>query len=145
MSDDLGEGERRGWLFWGSAAVGWAVVAFGVWTLLQRAGSTKPLNFALLFIGLAVVHDLMFAPVVSLIGGIAGPRLSSAIRTVVFTATVVSGSLVLVALPPLLGDPGDNMTLLPRNYSAGLLLSLGVVWATAGIVFAVRRFARKRA
>ena len=145
MSDDLREDERRGWLFWGSAAVGWAIVAFGVWTLLQRAGSTKPLNFAVLFIGLAVVHDLLFAPAVSLVGRVAGPHLSAAIRTIVFVAAVVSGSLALVALPPLLGDPADNATLLPRNYTAGLLISLAVVWATAGIVIAVRRFVSKRA
>jgi hypothetical protein len=144
VSDDEGLGERRGWVFWGSAAVGWAVVAFGLWTLLKRAGSTKPLNFTVLFIGLAVVHDLLFAPAVSLIGRVAGPRLSPAIRAIVFTAAVISGSLVLVALPPLLGDPADNMTLLPRNYAAGLLLSLAVVWATAGIVFGLRRFARMR-
>lgn len=145
MSDDLREDERRGWLFWGSAALGWAIVAFGLWTLLQHAGSTKPLNFAALFIGLAVVHDLVFAPAVSLLGRVAGPRLSAAIRTIVFVAAVISGSLVLVALPPLLGDPGDNETLLPRNYAAGMLLSLAVVWATAGIVIAVRRLVRKRA
>jgi hypothetical protein len=144
MSDDEGTRERRGSLFWGSAAVGWAVVAFGLWTLFRRAGSTKPLNFAVLFIGLVVAHDFLFAPAVSLIGRIAGPRLSSAIRTIVFAAAVVSGSLALVAVPPLLGDPGDNETLLPRNYAAGLLLSLAVVWATAGIVIGVRRFARRR-
>jgi hypothetical protein len=144
MSDDQGPRERRGWLFWGSAAVGWAVVAFGLWTLLQRAGSTKPLNFALLFIGIAVAHDLLFAPTLSLMGRFAAPRLSSAIRTIVFTAAVVSGSLVLVALPPVLGDPADNATLLPRNYAAGLLLSLALVWATAVIVIGVRRFARNR-
>ena len=136
MSDDRGRRERRGWPFWGSAAVGWAIVAFGVWTLLRRAASTKPLNFALLFI--------VFAPVVSSIGRIAGPRLTSAIRTIVFTAAVVSGSIVLIALPPLLGDPADNTTLLPRNYAAGLLLSLAVVWATAAIGIVARRFARKR-
>jgi hypothetical protein len=142
---DVREDEWRGWLFWASAAVGWGIVAFGVWTLLQRAGSTKPLNFAVLFIGIAVVHDLLFAPTVSLIGRIAGPRLSPAIRTIVFITAVISGSLVLVALPPLLGDPADNATLLPRNYAAGLLLSLAVVWAMAGIAIAVRRLVRKRA
>jgi hypothetical protein len=143
LSDDEGTPEQRGWLFWGSAAVGWAVVSFGLWTLLRRAGSTKPLNFAVLFIGLVVAHDLLFAPAVSWIGRIAGPRLSSSIRTIVFTAAVLSGSLVLIALPPLLGDRGDNVTLLPRNYAAGLLLSLAVVWATAGAVVGVHRLARK--
>ena len=145
MTDDERSRDRRGRLFWGSAIVGWAIVSFGIWTLLQRAGSTKPLNFAVLFVGFAVVHDLLFAPTVSLIGRVAGPRLSPAVRTVAFVAAVISGSLVLVALPPLLGDPADNATLLPRNYPAGLLLSLAVVWTTAGIVIAVRRFARKRA
>ena len=141
MSEPARPDERRGWLFWSSAAVGWAIVAFGVWTLLRRAGATKPLNFTVLFIGIAVAHDVLFDPAVSLAGRI-GSNLSAWIRTVVFVAAVVSGSLALVALPPLLGDAGDNASLLPRDYSAGLLVSLGVVWGAAAIAITVRRWAR---
>ena len=143
MSEQARPDERHDWLFWSSAAVGWAIVAFGVWTLLRRAGATKPLNFTVLFIGIAVAHDVLFDPAVSLVGRL-GSDLSARIRTVVFVATVVSGSLVLVALPPLIGEAGDNASLLPRDYSAGLLVSLVVVWGAAAITVAVRRLARER-
>ena len=142
MSEQARPEERRGgWLFWSSAAVGWAIVAFGVWTLLRRAGATKPLNFTVLFIGIAVVHDVLFDPAVSLAGRL-GSNLSAGVRTVVFVAAVVSGSLALVALPPLLGDAGDNASLLPRDYFAGLLVSLGMVWGAAAIAIALRRLTR---
>ena len=143
MSESARPDERRGWLFWSSAAVGWAIVAFGVWTLLRRAGATKPLNFTVLFIGIAVAHDVLFDPAVSLVGRL-GSNLSTRIRTGVFVAAVVSGSLVLVALPPLIGEAGDNASLLPRDYSVGLLVSLVVVWGAAAITIAVRRLARGR-
>ena len=143
MSEQARPDERHDWLFWSSAAVGWAIVAFGVWTLLRRAGATKPLNFTVLFIGIAVAHDVLFDPAVSLVGRL-GSDLSARIRTVVFVAAVVSGSLVLVALPPLIGEAGDNASLLPRDYSAGLLVSLVVVWGAAAITVAVRRLARER-
>jgi Na+/melibiose symporter-like transporter len=143
VSEQARPDERHDWLFWSSAAVGWAIVAFGVWTLLRRAGATKPLNFTVLFIGIAVAHDVLFDPAVSLVGRL-GSDLSARIRTVVFVAAVVSGSLVLVALPPLIGEAGDNASLLPRDYSAGLLVSLVVVWGAAAITVAVRRLARER-
>lgn len=143
MSEPARPDEQRGWLFWSSAAVGWAIVAFGVWTLVRRAGATKPLNFTVLFIGIAVAHDLLFDPAASLVGRL-GSNLSARIRTVVYVAAVVSSSLVLVALPPLIGEAGDNASLLPRDYSAGLLVSLVVVWGAAAITVAVRRLARER-
>lgn len=121
----------RGRLFWSSAAVGWGIVAFGVWTIVQHARATDPANFALLFVGLAVLHDLVVAPALSLVGSVLGPRLAGRTSTIVVIAGVVSGALVLVALPPLLGDPADNPTILPRNYLAGLIGALALVWSVA--------------
>jgi hypothetical protein len=44
-----------------------------------------------------------------------------------------------VALPPLLGDPADNPTILPRDYALGLSLALAFVWAVAAVALLARR------
>jgi hypothetical protein len=52
---------------------------------------------------------------------------------------------VLVSLPPLLGNPAGNETLLPRNYPAGIAIALGVVWVVAaGAIGVGLRRARRR-
>jgi len=125
-----------------ATALGWAVIGFGLLTLFQRAGATRPVNVGALFLGLALAHDLVLAPLVTALAVALGPRLPRRARGVVLGGLSVSGVLVLVSLPVLLGDqPGDNPSLLPRDYPVGLLVSLALTWVVAGAaaIDAVRR------
>jgi hypothetical protein len=131
--------ERRGPLFWGSAAAGWAIVAFGAWLVIERADATDPPSFLALFVGLALVHDLLLAPALSGAATLVAARVRPERRVVVASALLVSGALVAVALPPLLGDPADNLTILPRDYALGLSLALAFVWAVAAVALLARR------
>jgi hypothetical protein len=136
--------EPHGPLFWAALACGWSIMEFGVWTVLQRSGAIPPATFATWFVGLVLVHDLAIAPALSAVAAVLGPRLPRRVRGVVVAAAIVSGALMLLSLPPMLGNPAGNETLLPRNYVGGLAVALGVVWAAAaGAVLVVRGRARR--
>jgi len=136
---------EHGRLFWAATAAGWATIAFGVWTLLQRSGATRPLDFTTWLIGLALVHDLVFAPIVAGLAVILGTKLTPRMRGAVIGGLIVSGAIVLVSLPPLLGARlADNPSLLPRAYGTGLVVALGLTWAAVlGIAIAARRRASR--
>lgn len=136
---------EHGPAFWIGLAVGWSVTAFGLWTLFRRAGATDPLNFGTLFVGLALVHDLVFAPLVTAFATWFVPRLPERARPVVVGAAIVSGTLALVSLPPTLGERlPDNPSLLPRNYPLGLAIALAAVWTATGAAIALARFRSRR-
>lgn len=131
---------EHGPAFWIGLAVGWAIIGFGLWTLFRRAGATRPPGFATLFVGLALVHDLVLAPLVTAVAAWVGPRLSPRVRAPVAIAAIVSGALVLVSLPPLLGGRvPDNPSLLPRDYPGGLAIALASVWVLTGVVAVLGR------
>jgi hypothetical protein len=134
-------GLEHGRLFWAATAVGWAVMTFGVWTLLQRSGSTRPPAFAAWFVGLALAHDLVLAPILAGLAVALGPRIPPRLRVPVVAGLVVSGALVLVSLPPLLGERvADDPSVLPRDYGVGLLVALAVTWVTVvAVAIVVRR------
>jgi hypothetical protein len=112
---------------------------------VQRAGAIHPAEFGAWFVVLLLVHDLIVAPALSALAAWTGPRTSPRVRGAVVAAAIASGALVLVTLPPLLGNPAGNDTLLPRNYAAGIAIALGVVWVVAGgaVALGLRR-ARRR-
>jgi hypothetical protein len=146
-SDRISEREPEdpgGPLFWCSLVVGWTSIGFGIWTLFARAGATRPAGFAAWFVGLAVAHDLVLAPAVSIVATWLVPRVPRRVRGPVLGAAIVSGILALVSLPPLLGDPADNPSLLPRNYVAGLIVALAVVWGATATWIVVSVARRRR-
>jgi hypothetical protein len=112
-------------------------MAFGGWVVVQRSGAIHPAEFGAWFVALILVHDLVVAPILSALAAWIGPRVSPVARGAVIAAAVASGALVLLSLPPLLGNPAGNETLLPRNYAAGIAVALGVVWVVAGGAVAV--------
>nr|WP_225954561.1 hypothetical protein [Kibdelosporangium phytohabitans] len=79
-------------------------------------------EFGAWFLAGPVLHDLVLAPVVGLLGLV--------LKGPVKTGAVVSGILVLIAVP-LLWQPQVpvNPGLHDRNYWLGLAVSLGVVWS----------------
>ncbi|MGP3972160.1 hypothetical protein [Streptomyces sp. 6N223] len=112
---------------------GLAMIGLGAWVLLFDAASRTPGQVAAWLAGAVVVHDLLLAPAVLLLGLAVRPlrRVRGALRG----ALLVGGCVTLVALPPLL-RPGAprNETVLPLDYGRNLALLLAVVAVGTGIV-----------
>jgi hypothetical protein len=88
-----------------------------------------------------VLHDAVFAPLCVALG-FAGRRLIPR-KWWPPIAVAAFCSLVLVFLAiPVYGKPGmrpDNMTVLDRNYSLGLWISLAIVWACVPLYYVAAR------
>jgi hypothetical protein len=144
LRDDGDRGEAHGRLFWSAFVIGWALIGFGVWTVFAKAGAIHPLSFGSWFVGLALLHDLLLAPLLSAVAVVLVPRVPTRARGAVLTAAIVSGALVIVSLPALLGDPAGNETILPRNYAAGLAVAIATTWTLAAIWMALGRARARR-
>ena len=131
---------RAGPLFWISAAAGWAVIAWGLRGIFQHSLDTRPANLARFVVGGALLHDLVVAPLVILAGVAVARAVPGRYRAVVQGALVVTGAIALFSYPLVraYGLAANNPTSLPHNYTANLLVVLGVVWAVAAGI-AVRR------
>lgn len=122
---------------WPLYALGTAMMAWGVWGQVTGP-DTKPVRVAVLWVAAALAHDLVLAPAVVLLGLLVR-RVPG--RGPLQGAALVALGLVLVAVPGIgrFGEKRDNASVLPRDYTAGLLLALGVVAVATGVVCVVRR------
>ncbi|MDK3257492.1 hypothetical protein [Blastococcus capsensis] len=124
------------WLFLvpGLAAVGWGVLG------LLGASDDVPLSgWFPWFIGSALLHDVVIAPLVIAGGAVLTRVLPRPARPPIAIGLVVSGVLTVVALPFAL-DPGDvqEAGFLPQDYSRNLLLIVAGVMAVATVWAVVR-------
>ncbi|WP_426574388.1 hypothetical protein [Aquihabitans sp. McL0605] len=142
-------GQRYGPVFWITAAIGAAVVAFGVRGLWINERTGVP-SAARWFVGGALALDLLVVPLGAMAGWVA-KRLVPAwswpvVRAVLFTSVV----LIAFALPLVTHQGGlpDNPTVRPRDYRTGLGWALGATWlvgAAALVVIAIGRSRRPAA
>ena len=135
----------RPWWRWLFVLPGLAAVLYGVHGLLT-AGSRVPLGSWLTwFVGSALLHDLVLAPIWIGLGWLAAALLPAAARPAIVVGAAVAGLLALIALPFVLGvgeDPA-NPSFLPRDYGRNLLLVDVGVLVVAGLWAAVAtRYAR---
>jgi hypothetical protein len=128
--------QAGGALFWLSAAAGWAVIAYGVRGAFQHHIDTNPRDLAWFFFGGALVHDLVFAPLLLLGGVLVARAVPARARAIVQAALIVSGTVALFAYPAVrgYGRAVHNPSALPHNYAAGLLLILAAIWVVAATV-----------
>ena len=147
MTEDRGELEpgrddpgRAGPLFWVSAAAGWVVIAVGLRGIFAHSLDTRPANLARFVVAGALLHDLLVAPVVVVLGVALARAVPSPARAAVQAALVISGIVALFSYPLVraYGLAAHNPTALPRNYAGNLLIVLGAVWGVTALV-AVRR------
>lgn len=136
MTDGDGDRQAHGRLFWISLVAAWAVIGFGLVSLLTHARATRPLAFTAYLLGSVFVHDFVLVPMVLAVGVLAGRRLPGTVRGPVLGGLVVSGVLILASYPVLRGSGrlAGNPSLLPRDYAAGLLLVLLAVWGVTAIL-----------
>jgi hypothetical protein len=135
-----------GRLFWISAAVGWGVIAYGLRGLLQHHIDTRPANLAKFVVGGALVHDLLFAPVILLLGVFVARTAPRRARAGIQAALIISGCLALFSYPLVrnYAKALHNPSSLPHNYAANLALVLGVVWGLATAALLLRGFRKRR-
>jgi hypothetical protein len=137
----------RPWWRWLFLIPGLAAVGYGAQGLLTAGGRVPLGSWTGWFIGSALLHDLVIAPIWLGLGWLAARVLPRPARPPVVVAAAVTGVLTLVALPFVLGygaDPG-NPSFLPRAYGRNLAVIAGAVWAVAAAAAAVAvRRARRR-
>ncbi|MQA32217.1 hypothetical protein [Modestobacter roseus] len=135
------------WWRWLFLVPGLAAVGYGAFGLVGAGGRVPLLAWGTWFLGSALLHDLVIAPLWIGLGWLAARFLPRPARGPVVVAALVSGVLSLVALPFVLGfggDPGDP-SFLPRDYDRNLLLIVLAVWLVAAVwaLVAVRRARRQ--
>jgi hypothetical protein len=95
-------------------------------------------------VAVLVGHDWLLMPLAIAIGALLARTVPSRARAETTAAAYVSGVLLVVALPLVLGlgRTPDEPSALPLNYGRGLLTSVAVVWFAAGATFLYRRWRR---
>ena len=133
----------RPWWRWLFLLPGLAAVVYGAHGLLTAGGQVPLRSWATWFVGSALLHDVVIAPLWMLLGWLSARFLPRAARPVVTVAAVVTGVLTLVALPFVLARGRDplNPSFLPRDYGLTLLVVVLAVWVVAAVwaALAVRR------
>jgi hypothetical protein len=88
-----------------------------------------------------VLHDLVFAPVCAAVGFAARRLIPNRWWAPVALAALCTVVLVMLAIP-VYDKPGmrpDNLTVLDRDYHAGLWISLVIVWACVPVYLLATR------
>lgn len=112
----------------GLAAMVWGIVLALEFVFHSWRDGRSAIAF---FLGGAIGHDLIVAPIVGLVGLLISRRVPVAWRTPIRVGASISAVLGLIAVPALwraYAGPA-NPGLDDRNYAAGLLIALAVVWA----------------
>jgi hypothetical protein len=140
-----GGGSGRGVGFWASAAVGWAVIAVGVRGILTNAVDTRPADLARFVVGGALLHDLVVAPLVIVVGVLTARLVPGRARPAVQAALAVSAIVALFSYPLVraYGRATHNPTSLPHNYAVNLVVVLGLVWAVAAVAVLMKLRTRR--
>lgn len=121
--------------FWITAAIGWAVIAWGVVGIVSNSLDTRPANLARFVVGGALLHDLLVAPLAILAGVLLTRTVPARARAPVQAALAITALVALFAFPLVRGYglAANNPTSLPHNYGLNLAIILGVIWAVAGV------------
>lgn len=116
-------------LFWPAALVGAAIVAYGLVRWAPWDSRSIDLGtYVRWTIGLAVVHDLIFAPLVGLLGYGIARAVPPTYRATVQGAAIVAGITILFSVPFVRGwGRNANTSALPRDYAQGLTIILVLV------------------
>lgn len=125
---------------WALYAAGTAVAAWGAYGLFTASMAPEPLRWLRFAAAVALVHDGLLMPLVVAVGVAVVRLVPDAGRAYVQAGLLISGSVVLVALPFVLGlgRTPDVPSALPLPYGRGLLLTLAAVWLGVAAVAAGR-------
>jgi len=129
-----------GAVFWVGLVVGGAVMAYAVWGMVDQYDAANPPALARWLIGGALLHDLLLAPIVTVVGLVLARLLPRRARGTVLAATALSVLVIVFSIPMVRGfgaRPG-NPSALPLDYGRNVALVVGAVWVVAAVVVALR-------
>jgi hypothetical protein len=119
------------------------VVAGYALAQIFRGGSV--VNFIAWFVGAALFHDLLLLPAYSALDRVSrrrGPRRPGGLINYVRAPAVISGILLLVYFPPILGLTDHNYLAAaghqPTGYARNWLVITAALFAGSALVYAVR-------
>jgi hypothetical protein len=127
-------GSRHGRSFWVLAAIGWAVMVFGIVGTIVNENRTAPAEMAAWILGMALIHDLVLAPAVFAAGIAIRRSVSPRLRAGLQGALIATGVLVIYSFPLLrgYGRRPSNPTVQPNNYALGFAIVAATVWVVSG-------------
>ena len=131
--------------FWIGLALGVPIVAYGVRGVLDALPGVQLTSFLRWFVGGALVHDLVLAPLVCLVAWIVLRTVPAVAAGPVQGALLASGLVGLVSWPFVRGygvTPGEP-SFLSRDYTASVLWIWAAIW-TVALVVIVRRSVNAR-
>ena len=132
--------ERAPRSFWIALPVGLVPMAWGSWLYLDATPDLRRrIDFAAWLVGADLVHDLVLAPLVVLLGWTAARLVPARARPPLTIALVLTGTILLVGWLPLVGSATvDNATIQPRDYRREIVTVLIAIWAVALLAMMVR-------
>lgn len=131
--------------FWVGLGLGVLPMAWGVRLYLEATPDLeRRIDLAAWVIGLDLAHDLVLAPVIVAVGYVVSRFVPRRARASVQSALIMSGTVLVVGLLPLLGTAGDaNPTIQPIDYGPSIAAVVAVIWgATAALHWAGARSRR---
>lgn len=113
-------------LRYGAGAVGVMVMVVAVLGILRDRAETHPIALVGWLGGSIALNDFFIAPIVLLIGVAVVRLVPAVVRPVVVVGLMTAGPVLFVGLPVLYASHlgSANPTVLPLDYSMGLLLTL---------------------
>jgi hypothetical protein len=134
-----------GIFFWLMFALGWLVIAVGLWKIFHNIGPDNPRYTFSLAVGLNIFHDAVVPPVACAVGWLISRIAPRRIRAQICWGLFASAIVMLIGYAPFrgFGRHEDNLTILPLNYTTAILTVLGVVWVIVALLIAVP-FAREK-
>lgn len=112
----------------------------------QLANRGAPVGQLVFLVGVLVAHDAVLLPLANGVGALIGRLVPASAQVAVRMAACVSVVVALIATPFVLGygRTADEPSALPLDYSRGLAVTLGAVWASAAIAVLTRHVRRAR-
>lgn len=135
-----------GAVFWVGLAVGGSVMLYAVWGAVQAFSTSEQAGLARWLLGSALAHDLVLAPIVTVVGLVLARLLPRTARGPVLGAAAISGIVVLVSWPALRGYGlrAANPSILPHDYGRHVAIVLALTWSVAVALVAVRLVRERR-
>ena len=134
MNGTISEQTPRGVGFWIGLALGLPIMAYGVVGAATNAG-THPIKLATWIVGADLIHDLLVAPVVGLVGWLLVKVARRPWRAPLRAALITTALIVAIGWVPLrgYGRIADNRSLAPLDYATTILTAVGAVWLACAV------------